>query len=99
MQEKKVENPANKTPKKTNLLDHNSIKHILDESVTEVCDFLRIFMINFGDFNEIWEFSSFWFFLPDWMVWFEIDLDLTGFQLILVVDRDKQRVSWRCKDE
>ncbi|XP_041993833.1 probable signal peptidase complex subunit 2 [Salvia splendens] len=36
MQEKKVENPANKTPKKTNLLDHNSIKHILDESVTEI---------------------------------------------------------------
>ncbi|KAL1544817.1 signal peptidase complex subunit 2-like [Salvia divinorum] len=36
MQEKKVENPANKNPKKTNLLDHNSIKHILDESVTEI---------------------------------------------------------------
>ncbi|XP_042013628.1 probable signal peptidase complex subunit 2 [Salvia splendens] len=36
MQEKKVENPANKSPKKTNLLDHNSIKHILDESVTEI---------------------------------------------------------------
>lgn len=25
-----------KTPKKANLLDHNSIKHILDESVSEV---------------------------------------------------------------
>ncbi|XP_042026767.1 probable signal peptidase complex subunit 2 [Salvia splendens] len=36
MQEKKVENPANKTPKKANLLDHNSIKHLLDESVTEI---------------------------------------------------------------
>ncbi|KAI3695814.1 hypothetical protein L1987_78816 [Smallanthus sonchifolius] len=25
-----------KTPKKTNLLDHNSIKHLLDETVTEI---------------------------------------------------------------
>ncbi|KAH6769126.1 Microsomal signal peptidase 25 kDa subunit [Perilla frutescens var. frutescens] len=36
MQEKKEEKPANKNPKKANLLDHNSIKHILDESVTEI---------------------------------------------------------------
>ncbi|KAL1535435.1 hypothetical protein AAHA92_28213 [Salvia divinorum] len=36
MQEKKVEKPANKSPKKANLLDHNSIKHLLDESVTEI---------------------------------------------------------------
>ncbi|KAJ8755565.1 hypothetical protein K2173_022144 [Erythroxylum novogranatense] len=35
MQEKKSET-ANKNPKKANLLDHHSIKHILDESVTEV---------------------------------------------------------------
>ncbi|PSS32548.1 Signal peptidase complex subunit like [Actinidia chinensis var. chinensis] len=27
---------TNKSPKKTNLLDHNSIKHTLDESVTEI---------------------------------------------------------------
>lgn len=27
---------ANKNPKKANLLDHHSIKHILDESVSEV---------------------------------------------------------------
>ncbi|XP_057439869.1 signal peptidase complex subunit 2-like [Lotus japonicus] len=27
---------ASKSPKKTNLLDHNSIKHILDESVSEI---------------------------------------------------------------
>jgi signal peptidase complex subunit 2 len=35
MQEKKTE-MANKKPKKANLLDHHSIKHILDESVSEV---------------------------------------------------------------
>ncbi|KAJ9160265.1 hypothetical protein P3X46_025679 [Hevea brasiliensis] len=34
MQEKKPE-MANKNPKKANLLDHHSIKHILDESVSE----------------------------------------------------------------
>lgn len=27
---------ANKNPKKVNLLDHHSIKHILDETVPEV---------------------------------------------------------------
>ncbi|XP_059628031.1 signal peptidase complex subunit 2-like [Cornus florida] len=43
MQEKKGDmasndttTPANKNPKKANLLDHHSIKHILDESVTEI---------------------------------------------------------------
>ncbi|KAL7108795.1 hypothetical protein ACP275_06G135700 [Erythranthe tilingii] len=36
MQEKKEEMATTKTPKKTNLLDHNSIKHMLDESVTEI---------------------------------------------------------------
>ncbi|GFP86305.1 probable signal peptidase complex subunit 2 [Phtheirospermum japonicum] len=36
MQEKKVETATNKNPKKANLLDHHSIKHILDESVTEI---------------------------------------------------------------
>ncbi|KAL8493289.1 hypothetical protein ACS0TY_024487 [Phlomoides rotata] len=36
MQEKKGEMASNKNPKKANLLDHNSIKHILDESVTEI---------------------------------------------------------------
>ncbi|KAL7147830.1 hypothetical protein ABFS83_06G135000 [Erythranthe nasuta] len=36
MQEKKEEMASTKTPKKTNLLDHNSIKHMLDESVTEI---------------------------------------------------------------
>lgn len=35
MQDKNSES-ANKNPKKANLLDHHSIKHILDESVTEV---------------------------------------------------------------
>ncbi|KAG6760135.1 hypothetical protein NC652_026365 [Populus alba x Populus x berolinensis] len=35
MQEKKTE-MANKKPKKANLLDHHSIKHILDESVSEI---------------------------------------------------------------
>ena len=35
MQEKKSDS-ASKNPKKANLLDHHSIKHILDESVTEV---------------------------------------------------------------
>ncbi|XP_015579461.1 signal peptidase complex subunit 2 [Ricinus communis] len=35
MQEKKAE-MANKNPKKANLLDHHSIKHILDESVSEI---------------------------------------------------------------
>ncbi|MBA0750130.1 hypothetical protein Gogos_003987 [Gossypium gossypioides] len=35
MQEKKAET-ANKNAKKANLLDHGSIKHILDESVTEI---------------------------------------------------------------
>nr|XP_043637533.1 probable signal peptidase complex subunit 2 [Erigeron canadensis] len=29
-------NSATKNPKKTNLLDHNSIKHLLDETVTEI---------------------------------------------------------------
>ncbi|XP_076945046.1 signal peptidase complex subunit 2-like [Bidens hawaiensis] len=28
--------PPTKTPKKTNLLDHNSIKHLIDETVTEI---------------------------------------------------------------
>ncbi|KAK6122063.1 hypothetical protein DH2020_022293 [Rehmannia glutinosa] len=36
MQEKKGETASNKNPKKANLLDHHSIKHILDESVTEI---------------------------------------------------------------
>ncbi|KAE9461336.1 hypothetical protein C3L33_06777, partial [Rhododendron williamsianum] len=37
MQEKKGGDMATtKSPKKTNLLDHSSIKHILDESVTEI---------------------------------------------------------------
>ncbi|GMI80835.1 hypothetical protein like AT2G39960 [Hibiscus trionum] len=35
MQEKKAET-GNKNAKKTNLLDHSSIKHILDESVSEI---------------------------------------------------------------
>lgn len=35
MQDKNSDS-ANKNPKKANLLDHHSIKHILDESVTEV---------------------------------------------------------------
>ncbi|TQD73334.1 hypothetical protein C1H46_041124 [Malus baccata] len=35
MQEKKSDS-ASKNPKKANLLDHHSIKHILDESVTEI---------------------------------------------------------------
>ncbi|KAG8390083.1 hypothetical protein BUALT_Bualt01G0046600 [Buddleja alternifolia] len=34
--EKKVEMASNKNAKKANLLDHHSIKHILDESVTEI---------------------------------------------------------------
>ncbi|KAL8490418.1 hypothetical protein ACS0TY_026064 [Phlomoides rotata] len=34
--EKKGKMASNKNPKKANLLDHNSIKHILDESVTEI---------------------------------------------------------------
>ncbi|CAA0811115.1 Probable signal peptidase complex subunit 2 [Striga hermonthica] len=36
MQEKKGETASNKNPKKANLLDHHSIKHVLDESVTEI---------------------------------------------------------------
>ncbi|ONI24551.1 hypothetical protein PRUPE_2G246300 [Prunus persica] len=35
MQDKNSES-ANRNPKKANLLDHHSIKHILDESVTEI---------------------------------------------------------------
>ena len=35
MEEKKVES-TNKNVKKVNLLDHNSIKHMLDESVSDV---------------------------------------------------------------
>ncbi|KAM1162423.1 hypothetical protein ACFX2B_001396 [Malus domestica] len=35
MQENKSDSP-NKNPKKANLLDHHSIKHTLDESVTEI---------------------------------------------------------------
>ncbi|XP_038992080.1 probable signal peptidase complex subunit 2 [Hibiscus syriacus] len=35
MQEKKAET-GNKNAKKTNLLDHSSIKHLLDESVSEI---------------------------------------------------------------
>lgn len=35
MQEKKAD-MATKNPKKANLLDHHSIKHLLDESVTEI---------------------------------------------------------------
>lgn len=70
-----MEKPANKNPKKTNLLDHNSIKHILDESVTEVCEFLTHFrdhfcrMLGFRHFFSGWigrisldyeSFSLFW---------------------------------------
>ncbi|KAL3652235.1 hypothetical protein CASFOL_001916 [Castilleja foliolosa] len=36
MQEKKEEKASNKNLKKVNLLDHHSIKHILDESVSEI---------------------------------------------------------------
>ncbi len=36
MAEKKADTVATKNPKKANLLDHHSIKHILDESVSEV---------------------------------------------------------------
>ncbi|KAL0775318.1 hypothetical protein Bca101_040470 [Brassica carinata] len=35
MEEKKVES-TNKNVKKVNLLDHNSIKHMLDESVSDI---------------------------------------------------------------
>ncbi|CAA7028979.1 unnamed protein product [Microthlaspi erraticum] len=35
MEEKKAES-TNKNAKKANLLDHHSIKHILDESVSEI---------------------------------------------------------------
>ncbi|PON69067.1 Signal peptidase complex subunit [Parasponia andersonii] len=42
MQEKKPENAAPKNPKKANLLDHHSIKHILDESVSEVSIILSL---------------------------------------------------------
>lgn len=43
MQEKKGGDMATtKSPKKTNLLDHSSIKHILDESVTEVFLYLSL---------------------------------------------------------
>ncbi|KAF7149092.1 hypothetical protein RHSIM_Rhsim03G0140200 [Rhododendron simsii] len=35
MQEKDEADMATKNPKKANLLDHHSIKHLLDESVTE----------------------------------------------------------------
>ncbi|GMY08167.1 signal peptidase complex subunit 2 [Fagus crenata] len=36
MAEKKADTVATKNPKKANLLDHHSIKHILDESVSEI---------------------------------------------------------------
>ncbi|KAK2637300.1 hypothetical protein Ddye_032092 [Dipteronia dyeriana] len=36
MQEKKPEMANKNNPKKANLLDHHSIKHILDESVSEI---------------------------------------------------------------
>lgn len=36
MPDKKPDAVATKNPKKANLLDHHSIKHILDESVSEV---------------------------------------------------------------
>ncbi|KAK3230771.1 hypothetical protein Dsin_002652 [Dipteronia sinensis] len=36
MQEKKPETANKNNPKKANLLDHHSIKHILDESVSEI---------------------------------------------------------------
>ncbi|KAL6503738.1 hypothetical protein OROGR_025661 [Orobanche gracilis] len=36
MEEKKGETASKKNPKKANLLDHHSIKHILDESVIEI---------------------------------------------------------------
>ncbi|KAE9465229.1 hypothetical protein C3L33_02862, partial [Rhododendron williamsianum] len=36
MQEKDKADMATKNPKKANQLDHHSIKHLLDESVTEV---------------------------------------------------------------
>ncbi|KAL3523944.1 hypothetical protein ACH5RR_016778 [Cinchona calisaya] len=36
MPEKKAETAAKSSPKKANLLDHHSIKHLLDESVSEI---------------------------------------------------------------
>lgn len=50
MQEKKGELASTKSPKKANLLDHNSIKHILDESVTEVCTLSHTCVINLCGF-------------------------------------------------
>lgn len=35
---------GSKNPKKANLLDHHSIKHILDESVSEVTLILYIYV-------------------------------------------------------
>ena len=41
MEEKKAES-TNKNAKKVNLLDHNSIKHMLDESVSDVSHILTL---------------------------------------------------------
>lgn len=77
MQEKKVEKPANKNPKKTNLLDHNSIKHILDESVTEVCEFFNAFSwSNFFFFVVLSNVSSFFFRLNCWIGRIALDYEL-----------------------
>lgn len=60
---------ASKAPKKANLLDHHSIKHILDESVSEVCKTLIPFSISstFKPFFFFLFFSLIWYFvLANW---------------------------------
>ena len=59
MQDKKPETTVAKTtnPKKANLLDHNSIKHLLDETVSEVSfSFLLL-----SDLPILYGFCSFFF--------------------------------------
>ncbi|KAG5557916.1 hypothetical protein RHGRI_007983 [Rhododendron griersonianum] len=48
MQEKDKADMATKNPKKANLLDHHSIKHLLDESVTEC--FTRCWIFDSGKY-------------------------------------------------
>lgn len=50
MEEKKTESTT-KSVKKTNLLDHNAIKHLLDESVSDVRQKKTIPHIFFLDFS------------------------------------------------
>lgn len=97
MQEKKGDAAASsnkKNPKKANLLDHGSIKHLLDESVSEVeLHFLT------SDFNRVYWYPACEIRVEIHVNWRWIRFWINFFLVLYVVDRDQQGVHGGCEAE